>query len=120
MDQDSLKLLKGRTSTASLELRVRDAGKDVVQDELEVLIHLERESFLRKQGTTPKVPRDRTGQFRAAVFPPYARRTPDLSDLVVSMYAAGVSDRKISDLLALLLGHRYSHQVTRYREAPSA
>lgn len=92
-------------------------------------MHFERESFLREQGgrkngsyprrlETPygevdlRVPRDRVGQFRTAVFPPYARRTPDLSDLVVSRYASGVSDRKISDLLSLLLGHRYSHQTS--------
>ncbi len=91
-------------------------------------MNLEREVFLREHGgrkngsyprvlETPygevdlRVPRDRVGQFRTAVFPPYARRTPDLSDLVVSIYAAGVSDRKISDVLSLLLGHRYSHQT---------
>ena len=131
MDQDSLKLLKGRT------LRVRDAVKDVVRDELHIVMNLEREVFLREHGgrkngsyprvlETPygevdlRVPRDRVGQFRTAVFPPYARRTPDLSDLVVSRYAVGVSDRKISDVLSLLSGHRYSHQVTKCREAPSA
>ena len=122
MDQDSPKLLKGRT------LRVRDAVKDVVRDELHIVMNLEREVFLREHGgrkngsyprvlETPygevdlRVPRDRVGQFRTAVFPPYARRTPDLSDLVVSRYAVGVSDRKISDVLSLLLGHRYSHQT---------
>ena len=27
------------------------------------------------------------------------------------MYAAGVTDRKVSDALSVFLGHRYSHQT---------
>lgn len=116
MDQDSLKLL------------VRDAVRDVVQEEFEAILHLEREVFLserggRKNGTYPReldtpygsvslrVPRDREGAFKPSLFAPYARRTADLADLVVAMYAAGVTDRKVSDVLSLFLGHRYSHQT---------
>ena len=91
-------------------------------------MQLERELFLKEHGgtkngsyprslTTPyghvelNVPRDREGNFRTALFPRYARYSPDSSELVIALYAAGVSDRKNSDILALLLGHRYSHQT---------
>lgn len=112
----------------SLQLLVRDTVKEVVRTELEFLLQVDRDAFLaeqggRKNGTYPRtlvtpygevelrVPRDRAGTYTPSFLPPYSRRTPDLNDLVLAMYAAGVTDRKISDTLALLLGHRYSHQT---------
>ena len=107
---------------------IRETVNDFLQDDLQWLMQLERELFLKEHGgtkngsyprslTTPyghvelNVPRDREGDFRTALFPRYARYSPDLAELVIALYAAGVSDRKISDILALLLGHRYSHQT---------
>ena len=109
-------------------LRVRETVNDFLQDDLLWLMQLERELFLKEHGgtkngsyprslTTPyghvelNVPRDREGNFQTALFPRYARYSLDSSELVIALYAAGVSDRKISDILALLLGHRYSHQT---------
>ncbi len=105
---------------------IRDTVNDFLQDNLQWLMQLEREFYLQEHGgtkngtyprnlTTPyghielNVPRDREGNFRTALFLRYARYSPDLAELVIAMYAAGVTDRKISDVMALLLGHRYSH-----------
>ena len=110
------------------ELRVllRETVREMVAEELQALLFLEREAFIqenggRKNGTYPRkletpfgeinlrVPRDRQGRFRPSLFAPYARRTVDLSDLVLVLYAVGVSDRKVGEVMSYLLGHRYSH-----------
>jgi len=109
-----------------LRLLLRDTVREMVAEELQALLFLEREAFIqenggRKNGTYPRkletpfglvelrVPRDRQGRFRPSLFAPYARRTVDLSDLVLVLYAVGVSDRKVGEVMSYLLGHRYSH-----------
>ena len=54
------------------------------------------------------VPRDRDGRFRTALFAPYQRRTGDIEALALAMYAAGVSTRKVGEVLGHLLGETYS------------
>ncbi len=109
-----------------LRLLLRETVREMVTEELQALLFLEREAFIqenggRKNGTYPRklqtpfglvelrVPRDRQGQFRPSLLVPYARRTVELSDLVVTLYAVGVSDRKVGEVMGHLLGHRYSH-----------
>ena len=79
-------------------LRVRETVNDFLQDDLQWLIQFERELFLKEHGgtkngsyprslTTPygqvelNLPRDREGNFRTALFPRYARYSPDSSEL---------------------------------------
>jgi len=91
------------------ELRVllRETVREMVAEELQALLFLEREAFIqegkrgRKNGTYPgklltpfgevelRVPRDGQGRFRPSLFVPYARRTVDLSDPVLVLYAVG-------------------------------
>ncbi len=111
------------------ELRVllRETVREMVAEELQALLFLEREAFIqegkrgRKNGTYPgklltpfgevklRVPRDGQGRFRPSLFVPYARRTVDLSDPVLVLYAVGVSDRKVGEVMTYLLGYRYSY-----------
>ena len=58
-----------------------------------------------------EVPRDRGGRYTPSFLPRYARRTPDLADLVLALYASGVSDRKVARIVGLLFGYRYSHET---------
>ncbi len=109
-----------------LRLLLRETVREMVAKELQALLFLEPETFIqgsggRKNGTYPgklptpfgqvelRVLRDRQGRFRPSLFAPYARRTVDLSDLVLILYAVGVSDRKVGEVMGHLLGHRYSH-----------
>ncbi len=111
-----------------LETLLREAVREVVAEELQALLFLEREAFIqenggRKNGTYPRrletpfgqvqlrVPRDRQGRFKPSLFAPYARRTVDLADLVLVLYAVGVSSRKVGEVMGHLLGHRYSHST---------
>jgi transposase-like protein len=111
-------------SQDELRLLLKETVREMVAEELQTLLFWEREAFIqenggRKNGTYPRklqtpfgevklrVPRDRQGRFRPSLFAPYARRTVELSDLV--LYAVGVSDRKVGEVMSYLLGHRYSH-----------
>ena len=58
-----------------------------------------------------KVRRVRKGRYTPSFLPRYARRTPDLADLVLALYASGVSDCKVAEVLGLLFGYRYSHET---------
>jgi len=86
---------------------------------------LEREVFLAEEGGTKngyyerglvtkpgpvrlRVPREREGRFHTALFAPYQRRTEDLEALALAMYAAGISTRKVGEVLGHLLGETYS------------
>jgi len=59
----------------------------------------------------PKVPRDRKGQYAPSFLPCYARRTPDLADPMLALYASGVSNRKVAQIVGLLFRYRYSHET---------
>jgi|Deesub1362B_J571_1020462.scaffolds.fasta_scaffold00619_2 transposase-like protein len=111
-----------------LEALLRETVREVVAEELQALLFLEREAFIqenggRVDGTYPRtletpfgqvqlrVPRDRQGRFKPSLFAPYARRTVDLADLVLVLYAVGVSARVVGEVMGHLLGHRYSHST---------
>jgi Transposase and inactivated derivatives len=116
VDQDTLKAL------------LKEAMAEVVEEKLQALLELDRWAFLQEHGGRAnghyprkletafgavelKVPRDRKGQYTPSFLPRYARRTPDLTDLVLALYASGVSDRKVAQIVGLLFGYRYSHET---------
>ncbi len=57
-----------------------------------------------------KVPRDREGEFNTQILEPY-KRTFDLEDLIIALYAKGASTRKIADILEELFNHKYSQST---------
>jgi putative transposase len=116
MDQDTLRVL------------LREAVRETVTEVLQTVLELDRTAFLqahggRRNGYYPrrlettfgqvdlKVPRDREGQYYPAFLKPYARRLVDVGEVAVALYAAGVSQRKVAEVMSLLLGHRYSHET---------
>ena len=103
--------------------------KDLVKDQMESMMELEREAFLEERGDGDnkgngfyqrdletqfgkvnglEVPRDREGNFSPALFNPYQRRTGQLESMVIKMYSHGMSTRKIADLLEDMYGNHYS------------
>jgi len=99
--------------------------REVVKQVLEGVMELEREVSLAERGGVKngyyerglatkhgpvrlRVPRDREGRFHTALFTPYQRRTEDLEALALAMYAAGISTRKVGEVLGHLLGKTYS------------
>jgi len=57
-----------------------------------------------------KVPRVRNGSFRPAILPERRRAELDLTSAVITLYAVGVSTRKISQFLESIYGAYYSPQ----------
>jgi transposase-like protein len=55
--------------------------------------------LLENQETTIEVPRDRNGTFEPIIVPKYQKRLPLSNDQIISMYARGMSDRKIKEHL---------------------
>jgi len=76
-----------------------------------------------RNGTTPKtlatevgdvalaVPRDRAGSFEPRLVPKGARRAGGLDDMIISLYAGGMTVRDISHHLARTLGTELSHDT---------
>jgi len=76
-----------------------------------------------RNGTTPKtvkteigqvpleVPRDRAGSFEPRLIPKGERRTGGLSDMIISLYAGGMTVRDIRHHLARTLGTELSHDT---------
>ena len=76
-----------------------------------------------RNGTTPKtlatevgnigldVPRDRTSTFEPRLVPKGARRAGGLDEMIVSLYAGGMTVRDISHHLARTLGTELSHDT---------
>jgi transposase-like protein len=56
------------------------------------------------------VPRVRNGGFRPAIFSERRRAELDLTSAVITLYAVGVSTRKISQFLESIYGAYYSPQ----------
>ncbi|MFW6238435.1 MAG: IS256 family transposase [Halanaerobiales bacterium] len=54
------------------------------------------------------VPRDRNGEFNTALFAPYNRRDNWLEEMIINLYANGVSTRDIADIIEKLYGSHYS------------
>ena len=61
--------------------------------------HTEKTVFLKNQETTIEVPRDRNGTFDPLVVPKHKKRLPLFNEQIISMYARGMSDRKIKEHL---------------------
>jgi putative transposase len=76
-----------------------------------------------RNGTTPKtlatevgdvrldVPRDRAGTFEPRLVPKGSRRAGGLDDMIISLYAGGMTVRDISHHLARTLGTELSHDT---------
>lgn len=54
------------------------------------------------------IPRDRNGTFEQKTVPKYERSTPDIEEMVRTMYCNGMSERAISDFLDQKYGLYYS------------
>jgi putative transposase len=82
-----------------------------------------RGSSNSRNGTTPKtlasevgdvplaVPRDRAGSFEPRLVPKGARRAGGLDDMIISLYAGGMTVRDIQHHLARTLGTDLSHDT---------
>ena len=57
-----------------------------------------------------KVPRVRNGVFRPAILPERRKTDLDLTSTIITLYAVGVSTRKISQFLENIYGVYYSPQ----------
>ncbi|HLH86781.1 MAG TPA: IS256 family transposase, partial [Thermoplasmataceae archaeon] len=57
-----------------------------------------------------RVPRDRNNEFQTALFQPY-QRSIGIDDLVVSLYAKGISTRKMAEILEELFHSKYSRST---------
>ena len=55
-----------------------------------------------------EVPRDRNGDFDSALFKPYQRRDNWLEEMIIKMYANGVSTRDIAEVIEKMYGSHYS------------
>jgi len=58
-----------------------------------------------------RIPRDRKGKYYPSLLTKHQRRTADLSDLVLALYASGVTDRKVAEVLELLFGYECNHET---------
>ncbi|MGO0576110.1 IS256 family transposase [Ornithinimicrobium panacihumi] len=82
-----------------------------------------RRSGNSRNGTTPKTvstevgdialdqPRDRNSTFSSALVPKGARRLGGLEDMIISLYAGGMTVRDIQHHLAATLGTELSHET---------
>ena len=103
-----------------------DLIKEVVKQTLESIMVAEREVFIKEHGgikngfyernldTTLgklenlKVPRDREGKFRTKLIEPYKRRDISLEDLILGMFASGMSARSVAQALENIFELKYS------------
>ena len=58
-----------------------------------------------------RVPRDRDGQYRTEVLPRYQRRQSRVNRMVREMFLAGVSTRRVQEVIEPLLGYSVSAQT---------
>jgi len=61
--------------------------------------HTEKTVLLENQEAIIDIPRDRNGTFEPIIVPKHQKRLPLFNDQIISMYARGMSDRKIQDHL---------------------
>jgi len=54
------------------------------------------------------MPRDRNGQFKTALIPPYTRRVDTLEQTILHLYEKGITTREIADLIEKMYGSHYS------------
>jgi len=110
----------------TLQALLTEAVREMAQEILQILLTLDREAFIREQGGTKngyyprtldtpygrlalQVPRD--GRYYPALRHPSSRRTVDLGEVAVALSAAGRSWRTVAEIMALLLGHRSTHET---------
>ena len=111
-----------------MELRkiLPDLVKEVVKQTLESIMIAEREVYLKEHGGTKngfyvrnldtvvgklknlKIPRDREGRFRTKLIEPYKRRDIKLEDLILGMFASGMSARAVAQTLESIFELKYS------------
>ena len=103
-----------------------DLIKEVVTQTLSAIMLAERDVFVKEHGgmkngfyersldTTIgrlenlKIPRDREGRFRTKLIEPYKRRDMNLEDLILGMFASGMSLRSVSQALESIFELKYS------------
>lgn len=103
-----------------------DLVKEVVKQTLESIMTAEREVFLKEHGGTKngfyvrnldtvigklenlRIPRDREGKFRTKLIEPYRRRDINLEDLILGMFASGMSARAVAQALESVFELKYS------------
>jgi len=103
-----------------------DIIKEVVKQTLESIMIAEREVFIKEHGGTKngfymrnldtvtgrlenlKIPRDREGKFRTKLIEPYKRRDISLEDLILGMFASGMSARSVAQALESVFELKYS------------
>ena len=61
--------------------------------------HSEKTVLLENQEATIEVPRDRNGTFEPVIVPKHQKRLPLFNDQIISLYARGMTDRKIQEHL---------------------
>jgi putative transposase len=107
---------------------VEERIKTMVQEMLEALMREEREIYLEQHPTKAngyytrdlltlvgpvedlRVPRVREGDFHPRILPYRKRASLELSEIILALYAVGVSTRKISHFLEGIYGAFYSPQ----------
>ncbi len=110
----------------NLQKILPDLIREVVKQTLESVMVAEREVFLREHGGTKngfyersldttlgkvenlKIPRDREGRFRTGLIEPYKRRDISLEDMVLGMFASGMSARAVAQTLESVFELKYS------------
>ena len=55
-----------------------------------------------------RVPRDRKGDFKQSLLPPYKHRIDALETTVIQLYEKGITTREIADLIEKMYGAHYS------------
>ena len=115
-----------------MELReiLPDLIKEVVKQTLESIMVAERDVFIKEHGGTKngfyvrnldtplgklenlKVPRGRGGKFRTKLIEPYKRRDISLEDLILGMFASGMSARSVAQTLESIFKLKYSPPTT--------
>ena len=107
-------------------LKLSEFVREMVKDALQSLMKEERLIYLEEHPTKANgfytrslatrfgtiedlsVPRVREDNFRPSCLPPYRRTSLDLEEVIIAMYAGGLSTRDISKFLENLYGTRSS------------
>lgn len=113
---------------------LREEMRKMLQDEIQNLLHDELSSFLgyekgdvsgwgsgnNRNGKYPRkistmygdleleIPRDRNGAFTQHTVPRYSRQTEDLTEIILELYAKGLTDRDLTSTMEQLYGKYYS------------
>jgi len=131
MSNDTQKLKEILYSNISLEefllSMIKDMMETLMKAELTELLKYERYSpeghnsgnsrngFYKRSYETKygkienlNIPRDRNDEFQQQLIPPYKRRDGWLEDMIMQLYANGVSTRDVGSIIEKLYGNSYS------------